>query len=288
MIPPQRLVIQRVHNNNVVLALDARGRGVVVTGPGVGFGARRGVLVDTERAEAVYVPEDTSRADAAAGTLAQIPPVEILLARGILEQATALTGLARPETLLLPIADHLHHAIARAREGVVIDLPLVWEVRHLYPRELAAGRTALDMIEQRLGVRLPGDEATAFALHFVSATFSGEVLDRTVSMTQALAEIFDVLEEETGTRLDRESEAAARFVTHLRFLFVRLADGRKVTVAPALVGEALESSVPEVVRLAREVAAVLDATWGQHLSVDETTYIALHVHRLLSDAGHGH
>jgi len=285
MIPPQRLVVQRVHNNNVVLALDEQGRSVVVTGPGIGFGMRRGVLVDTARAEALYVPADASRATAAAGTLAEIPRQEVLAARRIVEEAQALTGLARPEILLLPVADHLHHAIDRARRGTVIDLPLVWEVRQLYPRELAAGRRALEMIRDGLGVQLPADEAAAFALHFVSAGFTGAVLDRTVTMTQSLTEIFDLLDGRLDGPLDRDGEAAARFVTHLRYLFVRLAEGRRVHDVPPLMQGALETSVPATMALAREVAALLQDTWGHDVSEDETTYIALHIHRLVADAG---
>lgn len=284
MIPPQRLVVQRVHNNNVVLALDGRGRSLVVTGPGVGFGLRRGSQVDVSRVEAVYVPEDAARAASAAGTLADIPREVVTTAREIVDDAQQITGLTRPEILLLPVADHLQYAIRRAQQGTEISLPLVWEVRHLYPRELAAGDRALAIVRARLGTELPADEATAFALHFVSATFSGAALDRTVSMTEALSTTFDLLDERLSAPLDRNSQSVARFVTHLRYLFVRLAEGRDVTVVPGLMNDALESSVPETMRLAREVAQALNTTWGHEISEDETIYIALHIHRLVTSA----
>lgn len=285
MSTSQRLVVQRVHNNNVVLAVDEAGRSVVVTGAGVGFGVRRGFIVDTTKAEAVYVPENDARADTAAGMLATIPRAEILTARGIVEEACQITGLPHPEILLLPVADHLHHAIRRAREGIVISLPLVWEVRHLYPAELAAGRRALEIIRDKLVVELPEDEATAFALHFVSATFTGAVLDRTMTMTRSLTQIFDHLDESLGAPLDRNSEAATRFVTHLRYLFVRLSEDRHDDDLSSI-RSALEESVPQVMRLAQGVAEVLASTWGHTVNDAETTYIALHIHRLMSAAGH--
>lgn len=284
MTRSRRLVVQKVHNNNVVLALDEAGRSVVATGAGVGFGARRGSLVDPATVDSVYVPQGRTRAEVAADTLAGFPAEELEVARKIVAEAQELTGLARPEILLLPVADHLHHALLRTRADQVVDLPLVWEVRHLYPRELAAGRRALDRVRARFGVQLPADEATAFALHFVSASFTGAVLDRTVTMTQALTAIFDDLDAHRPTPIDREGEAAARFVTHLRYLFVRLAEGRRVTDVPSPVRNALESSVPEVMRRAREVGAILEETWGHPVSSDETAYIALHIHRLVAES----
>lgn len=279
-----RLVVQRAHNNNIVLAVDREGRSVVVTGAGVGFNARRGTPVDPGRIEAVFVPQDGASADTAASVLAHIPTEVVACSRRIVEAARTELGIDRPEVLLLPVADHLHQAVRRARQGVEIDIPLVWEVRSLYPQELAVGRRALGIVEQDLGVALPSAEATAFALHFVSSHFTGAVIDRTVRMTQLLTRIFDVVDGHRGQPLDRQGQAASRFVAHLRYLFVRLAEKRHQSVAPPLVREALEKSLPEVMAVADAIAALLAEEWDSAVSDDETTYIGLHVHRLLTEA----
>ena len=283
MTSPQRLVAQQICNNNVVLVLDEKGRSIVVTGPGVGFGMRRGMLVDTAKVESVYVPESTLGAEAAADLLTRIPREVILTARGIVAEAQAVAGLPHPEVLLLPVADHLLQAVRRARQGTVISLPLVWEVRHLYPAEYSAGRRAVEIVRDKLVVELPEDEAAAFALHFVSANFTGSVIDQTVKMTQSLTDIFNALDDMLNLSIDRESEAAARFVAHLRYLFVRLSESRHVTDVPPRIQDALEESIPNAVRMAREIAEVLHSSWGGSVSENEMTYIALHIHRLVSD-----
>lgn len=279
-----RWVVQQVHNNNIVLALDAAGRSVVIQGSGVGFGARRGTLVDAAKVEAVFVPLEGVAPEAAAGTLADIPAEEVACARRIVEAADLLLGLERAEVLLLPIADHLHQAVRRARLGIEVDIPLVWEVRSLYPVEFTAGQRALDLVASDLGVRLPASEATAFALHFVSSSFTGAAIERTVRMTQLLSQIFDVIDAHRRGPLDREGQAAARFTTHLRYLFVRLADGRPVPLAPPLVRAALEESAPGVMAAAGAISRLLTTEWDSPVSPDETLYIGLHVHRLLEDA----
>lgn len=288
-----RYVVQRVHNNNVVLALDGSDRTVVITGPGVGFGANRGTLLDSSKVETVYVPENAARARVAADTLAAIPADVLEAARGIVELVDrslaerggtdAGSAMSHADVLLVPVADHLDQAVRRARQGLHLEMPLVWEVRHLYPRETRLGEDALRVVEEQLGVRLPGEEATAFALHFVSVSFSHQVIDRTVQMTRSLTEIFSVIDTRRGRPLDRQGAAAARFVTHLRYLFTRLAEGRKAADAPQLLHDALEAGLPQAMEIAREVSSRLEQSWGHALSSSETAYIALHVHRLLEE-----
>lgn len=280
-----RFVVQRVHNNNVVLALDGRDRSVVITGPGVGFGMTRGTVLDPARIETVYVPENAARAQVAADTLAAIPEEVLETARAIVEAFEHAVGIEHSDALLVPVADHLHQAVRRAQQGIEIEMPLVWEVRHLYPQEFRIGHEALGLIDQRLGVRLPSQEATAFALHFVSVNFSQQVIDRTMLMTQSLADIFSLIDSYRGEPLDREGAAAARFVTHLRYLLTRLADGREVADAPQLLRDALETGLPDAMHLARALSTQLTDAWGHDLSSSETAYIGLHVHRLLAETG---
>lgn len=279
-----RFVVRRVHNNNIVLAVDAEGRSVVLQGNGVGFGARRGTLVDPTRIDAVFEPREGASPEAAAGMLADIPPEVVACARRIVEDAGTTLPLERPGVLLLPIADHLHQAVRRAERRLTMEFPLVWEVRNLYPAELAAGRRGLDIVQRELGIRLPEGEATAFALHFVSAHFSGAVIDRTMRMTQILAQVFDLIDAHRGSPLDRDGEAAARFVSHLHFLFVRLAEDRAVAHAPVEVREALQRSLPGVMAIALDITDLLAREWESDVTGDETTYIGLHVHRLLAEA----
>lgn len=281
---PSRFVVQQVHNNNVVLALDAKKQSMVVTGPGVGFGMRRGHVLDPERIENVYVSESAAKAELAANTLTGLPQEVLDTAHAIIEEFNSSVGIKKTDVLLIPIADHLQQAVRRTEQGIEIEMPLVWEVGQLYPEEAGMGREALAIVEQRLGVRLPPEEATAFALHFVSVNFSHQVIDRTVQMTQSLAEIFALIESYRGCSLDSGSAAAARFVTHLRYLFVRLAEGSEVAEAPQLVQDALEAALPDVMPLARDIATLLTDSWGHELSSSETSYIGLHVHRLLYES----
>ncbi len=47
--------------------------------------------------------------------------------------------------------------------------PLLREVRTFYREEYLIGTFALDLIERRLGIAFPADEAASIALHIVNA-----------------------------------------------------------------------------------------------------------------------
>lgn len=271
----------RMFNTNVVLALDAEhSRVVICTGKGVAFGLSQGERVPGDKIEAVFVPEDSGRSQALAQALGLTDPHSFDAAQAICQMAGRRLGLARPEILVLAVADHLDQAQRRARQGVTVDIPLVWEVAHLYPNELEAGRCALEIAREHLGVELPDSEATAFALHFVGAQFDEVPVDQTVRMTRTLEGIFDVLDTNAGQPLQRWDQPAARFIAHLRFLFARLGCGEKGVGAPEAVARALADVDPLISRSTDDIAEVIEREWGWHVGDDERAYIALHVYRL--------
>lgn len=277
---PERFVVQRIYNNNVVLALDAHNRSVVLIGSGLGFGSSRGTLIRREDIEALYVPEMES-AGKAAQALAGIP-------QGVIRTAQAIVRLSAPrghprsfDALLLPLADHLHLALERARTGVRVDMPLTWEVRTLYPEEYAMGVLAVDTVKKQLGVDLPAEEASAFALHFLSIGFARRDMEQTIRMTRSLDLIFHALEDELGHPLDRGSDVCLRFVTHLRYLFVRLADSRPTSPLPSEVVDSLASTIPGHMNTATRIARLLEFEWHTDVTRNEQAYIALHLHRLM-------
>ncbi len=113
--------------------------------------------------------------------------------------------------VLVPLADHISFALRRAAEGISIEYPLSWEIATLYPAEVAVGRTALEIIEQRRGVRLPDLEAVPIALHLVTTQFGTVDIGTTVRMTEMLSEVLSIIRG-TSTYRDRRGLSRGRQV----------------------------------------------------------------------------
>lgn len=274
----------RVFNNNVVLARGADGGEVILTGRGLGFQMRPGQLVDTTKVVRTFVPADGRDPDHMAQLLAEIPPemIQVVVA-ATKEAGFDAMQLANP-TLVIALADHLTLAAKRAEDGVVIEYPLTAEVLHLYPEEYTRAHRLLHAVNRLLGRKLPEEETTALALHLVNAGFTTGDLSWTYTMTGVIQQIIDVVGSAFDMELDASSVSAARFITHLRYLFVRVRrDQQLVDQAPPIV-DAIRTSYPRAHECARTIAQLMELRLGEALSEDEISYLTLHVARLSAPA----
>jgi beta-glucoside operon transcriptional antiterminator len=184
---------------------------------------------------------------------------------------------------VVALADHLSFAIKRLRQGLNIEYPLRAEVAHLYPDELRMGQQIVDFVNGKLEEELPRDESVAVALHLVNAGFASGDLSYTYQMTGVFAQLFEVLEQAYGRAFDRETVNAARFITHLRYFFVRAHTGRQLAEGATGLGSAIREAYPEAFGTALKLQAVLELRLGEPLTDDEVTYLTLHVARMADD-----
>lgn len=222
-------------------------------------------------------------------TLSEIP-AEILSIATLLESKVRAEGaLELSNSFILPLADHLHYAVVRARDGVRVQYPLAPEVTVLYPREVEYGRTVLEMVRERLQVELDPNEAIPLALHLVNAQFATADMSQAFRMTEVFAQVFEIIEASYERKIDPDSMSAARFVTHLRYLFVRAsrasanrAEDADEVSQPSLLA-ALRADAPRAYACAQKVLLVLQMQLKQSLTRDELTYLTIHIARLARD-----
>ncbi|WP_087117497.1 PRD domain-containing protein [Corynebacterium urinipleomorphum] len=278
---------------------------VVVTGRGVGFGAHQGDEVDESKIAQIFVPADGRDPDHAGEMMAFVPYDTMRLVTDALTAAVTTTGATAklPEklTLVTALADHVTQAQVRAERRETIQYPLEAEVASLYPDEHALGRELLREINNRLAAggqstgdrggeqggerdgvdkRLPAEEATALALHLVNAGFATGDLSYTYQMTGVIQQMLDVIGAEWKVGLRQASISVARFITHVRYLFVRMARGEQLDHASDAVSAQIAQAFPQHDRLARKVARVAELRFDQTLTEDEIAYLTLHIARL--------
>ncbi|QWW18857.1 PRD domain-containing protein [Schaalia sp. 19OD2882] len=272
----------RVFNNNVVLARRQDGTEVILTGRGLGFQAKPGQKVDDTKIVRVFVPSDGRDPDHMGQLLAEIPPEHVQMVVTAMREA-GIEDSSSP-TLVLALADHLGFALARARKGDVIEYPLTGEVLHLYPEEYAKALALLNALAPQCDVPLPRAEATAFTLHLVNAGFSGGDLSWTYTMTGVIQQILDVAATGLGVTLDPESISVGRFITHLRYLFVRVRKDEQLRDHVGSVVRSIQEACPQASACAHTIAQLLELRLGDSLSEDEVAYLSLHLARLSAPA----
>ncbi|MCC9738345.1 PRD domain-containing protein [Streptomyces sp. MNU89] len=275
--------VLRVLNNNVVLARDEKGQEVILTGRGIGFSSSQGKPVDAALVKRVFVPADGRDPDHLAEALALISE-EVLHA---VVTALAEVGIEEREstrpTLAIAVADHIAGALERAARGIAIEYPLRAEVQTLYATEYAQAQRLLRAINERLTPKLDASEATALALHLVNAGFVSGDLSFTYTMTGVIQQMLAVVRERYSLGVFEASMGAARFITHVRYLFVRIQQ-QQLKGQESTIGKGIRQHYPEATRTAQQLATIVELRLGQQLSEDEVSYLALHVARMTMDA----
>ena len=216
--------IEKVLNNNVIQALDNNVE-YIVMGKGLGFQKRVGDLVDKEKIEKTFVLENTEAVEDWSRVYVNLPDGEMQVFLNILTFAEAVLQTKFNPSFFIALADHLHYAIERSREGVSLQNPLAWEVRKFYPREYEIGKQALRLIAKDLEVQLEDDEAASVALHFVNAQKDAGLHEKDRQMTQIVVGVSDIVRLHFGYDLDEDSFSYNRFMTHLQYLAQRIVSG---------------------------------------------------------------
>ena len=263
--------VLRVFNNNVVLARDGD-REVILTGRGIGFQAKPGQHVDDAKIVRRFIPVDGRDPDHMAQQVAGIPPEIIRLVTDAMNRTGLKEQADKQPTLVMALADHICGAIQRAQRKQNIEYPLEAEVRSLYADEYAKGVAMVDAMNTYLGgaANLPR-HLTMACLIVGSATYT---------MTGIIQQMIAVIEGAYGITLAQDSVNVARFITHLRYLFVRIHQHEQLDDEPQPIIESIKTSYPKACQCARQLAVVVKMRLGSDLTEAEIAYLALHVARV--------
>lgn len=281
--PDEHTAQAKLFNNNVVLARDTARGEVILTGRGLSFQAKPGQPVDPAKVVKVFVPDEGRDPDNFGQLVAAIPPEHLYLADQALEFARQEMRLPTASSTVVALADHLSFAIKRALKGIQLEYPLHAEIAHLYPDELAVAERVVAYVNKQLTVPIPAEEAVPIALHLVNAGFSTGDLSYTYQMTGVFQQLFDVLEKAFDRTIDRDTVNAARFITHLRYFFVRAHNGKQLSEGATALTTAIRTSYPREYVAATRLQAVLELRLGVPLTEDEITYLTMHVARMIDE-----
>lgn len=278
--------ISKVFNNNVV-AIQTNGQEQVVMGRGIAFQKRPGDAIDQTRIEKIFTLESKESYERFVHFLKEMPPVEMETVKEIVKLAEKRLDKTIYDSIYVTLADHIHFAISRYRDGIMIRNPLVWEVKRFYRQEFAIGKEAVALVNERHDVKLDEDEAVAIALHLVNATMSGaqsENLHLVTEMTKATQAILTIITYHFQIDLDEESYAYSRFLTHLKYFVQRLASGE--TIKPGgdeTLFEMVKMRYPDAYECVEKIAGLIATKYNYEVSTDERLYMMIHIENLMKE-----
>lgn len=279
-------VIKRI-NNNTVLCLDSRNREVVAFGKGIAFAVPKGSdelpLAAIERT--FYNVDEHYVA-----LLEELRPEVLALAADIIETAAPSLSYELSPNATLALADHVSFALQRHRQGIVVHMPLSYDVAHMYPIEYQAGVRALRAIERDLQASLPHEEATGIALCLVNAALAPAAGTAEAARSEddtLIDAVTQMIERRYGTAVDRDGFEFARFATHMHYLLDRIHSGEEPFAGDAALYESARASDGQAAACADEICELLMKRFPCTISDNEKLYIILHVNRVAHRRGEG-
>ena len=256
--------VKKPINNNILRVVDPTGCELIVTGRGIGFGAKPGYKVDAEKVERSY--RMTS------------PAVQ----KKLVEDIRSRVHYPLNESLLITLADHISFAIKRSEQGIRFSNPLMEPIREFYPEEYRLGMECLAKIRQRCGADLSDDEGGFIALHIVNAE-----LNTTMSVVNDVTRFVDgcvqVVECFYNCRFDRSSLDFSRFTVHLRFFAQRVFQGKQEQENDAhdeVFRALIARNCSEHYKCACCIAEYVKNTWDKTLSDEELVFLTIHLKRI--------
>ncbi len=207
------MVIKKIFNNNVILALNSDKREVVTMGCGIGFRKNVGDKIDLEKVEKTFILKEKEASEKFKMMLEDIPKEIIYVSYDIIEYTKSILNVEISDTIYISLTDHINNAIKLYKEGFNISNAIVWEIKKFYPKEFEIGLKYLNFIEEELDISLPEDEAANIALHLINSQVNSSYkeVEDVAKQSKMINDILNIIRYVYNINLDEGSLSYDRF-----------------------------------------------------------------------------
>lgn len=274
--------IKKVLNSSVILVSDEQEKEYIVLQKGIGYGAKTGQIVELSGESQIFVPLSSNERNQFLELLKEIPAAYLELSQKIVAYAENQLHTKLNEHIYLALTDHLHFAVERFKEKVVITNRVFWELKTFYPKEYQIGLYALDAVKEKLGIDLPEEEAANVAFHIVNAQKDENVQYDAMRAAKLIGKIVTLVTYLMKCQPDKESIHYSRFISHLQYFAERFFTDKMLDSPDDFLYEQLEKGYPKAINCAERVRTLILKEYDKAITNEEVVYLAVHIQRLAS------
>ncbi|KGX88126.1 glucose PTS transporter transcription antiterminator GlcT [Pontibacillus litoralis] len=272
--------VQRVLNNNVVVANQFNGEEVILIGKGIGFGKKKGEQIAEGTVEKVYRLEDASTQEQYKQLLPQLNEEFIVFMNHIMHHIETRMESKLNEHVHIALTDHIAFAVKRLGEGLDFKNPFLLEIQSLYPKEYEVAEEVVRMIDDWLGYQLPDGEIGFIAIHIHSAITDKKVAEINQN-SELIQQLTTVIEGQLFIQIDRQSVDYHRLVQHLRRAIER-AHKQEGLGGRNKLDEVLKEEYPLCYNLSWKLIKIMQQKLQKPVDEAEAIYLTIHLQRLIS------
>jgi beta-glucoside operon transcriptional antiterminator len=273
--------IAKVFNNNVISAFNEKNEELVVMGRGLAFQKKPGDSVDEDKIEKIFALKNNDMSEKFKTLLYEVPIEYMEVTEEIIKIAKARLGRNLNDSIYISLTDHIHFAVDRNSKGYDIKNALLWEIKRFYKQEFVIGMEALKIIQDRLGVLLPEDEASFIAMHIVNAELNQE-MPNVANITKVMQDILNIVKYHFKMDFDEESLNYFRFITHLKFFAQRLYSKTYIDDDDPFLFETVRQKHKAAFECTEKINEYIENQFDYSLTNNEKLYLAIHIQRVVN------
>lgn len=274
--------ITKILNNNVVIS-KINGEERIVMGVGIAFGKKNGQAIEKDKIDKIFRMTSDEQ-ERMLTLIKELDDDVLLISQEIIVEANKLYKEPLSESIYIALTDHINYAIKRHKEGTVINNPLLYEIKRLYPDEYKIGLFGIDRVAKHFNLDMPKDEAGFIAMHIVNANMN-ESISNVYEITKITQSIVNLVRYHFNLDVSEEELSYARFITHLKFFSQRLINSESLEeVMDISLLASLQRKYSESNRCVDKIGDFLKRNYNHDLSNDERVYLILHIARLLKSS----
>jgi len=271
--------IYKIINHNIVISQDELGDEVILMGRGIAYQKKKNDVIDEALVEKRFHLEKEVISDNFIELLREVPEDIINVTYEVIEYIKANMQSQVNDRIYLTLLDHINYAVLRYLQGIQFNNMLLVEIKHLYKEEIKVATEALKIINQRLMVNLPEDEAAFIALHIANAQLDLDITEVN-QMTTIINEILNIVRYHFKIKIDETSLDYDRFVTHLKFFARRLLRSQTTSSEDVALYEIVKERYPNEHNCVEIIAKHIKRVHNQEISLSEKLYLMMHMTRI--------
>lgn len=271
--------IDKIINNNIVSVIDENGNEIVVMGRGIGFRAKRGAEIQDNQVEKVFRLDNPNALNQFKSLLENLPLEHLQISTEIINYAKSVLNRKLNQNIYITLTDHINFSIDRYQQKMMFANPLLREVKMFYKEEYLIGEYSIALIERRMGIKFPVDEAASIALHIVNAEYNTKMRD-TIDITNLIQAVIGMVKDQFQMELDETTLNYERFITHLRFLAYRIYSKELLSNDNQEFSEMVVKMYPQEYQCSQRIKEYIRDTYKHNVSDEEVSYLAVHIKRV--------
>ncbi len=159
---------------------------------------------------------------------------------------------------------------------------LLWDIKRLYEEEFLVGVNALNIIKDKLNIKLPKDEAVTIALYILNAELNRDISD-TINMINLIDEILEIVKLKFNIKFNDDSINYYRFIKHLKFFSQRLTVGKYYNDEDNELFEMIKLKYPDAYECTEIIESLIKLKYGNYLTKEEKLYLTVHIERIIKE-----